>query len=503
MSQIFDDDFVYLLKEGIIIEEGFRADLMKRTGGEFAKMAREQSEIPLPETELEDWGRGEELLEAIASAEPEPKLFGFSLHVPGTRLRMSRRPTSITYFDILARYTNASDQDVSIPPSSSSYLNSAFNSSQPELHPLLTRLSSRRRSLSMSAPLARFTNRPRPESFLPLSTFAAPILSQPTLTISTPYDDNEEMLDNEQARGVELDLTNPFGELSAVGDRPCLVENVFMNTNESADLEKQGAMAMHGRTGLLYPGLRARWDTGNGLKDGGGMVSIDISDSAMDKTTMAAAAMAANSSSILRVMVSWFPTVPHKRIFVVGILTSLGHGVITPVWSKYLAELMGLVAAGGTDQSALLRSSAIALVLSIADGLCVGTSFIALEIVAYHWVTNLRQESFRLVLAQDKAWHDQSENSPATIVQSLIKDGDDMIPLVSTIPGHFLTAVTMIAVGIIWALIVGWKLTLVGVAILPVFGGAIGAQFMLLNKIELRNKRMREEVARIFYEVRR
>jgi len=210
---------------------------------------------------------------------------------------------------------------------------------------------------------------------------------------------------------------------------------------------------------------------------------------------------AADDPSILRVMLEWYPSVPNKVVFLLGFLTALGHGIITPLWANYLSILMGLVASGGTDKAGLLKNSIISLLLSVGDGACVCLSYICFETVAYRWVANLRGQCFGLIVAQDKEWFDRSENSSATLVQNIIKDADDMAPIVSTIPGHFLTAAAMVAFGTIWAMTVGWKLTLVGVAVIPVFGLAIGVQFMLLNNVELRNKRMREEVAKIFYEV--
>ncbi len=60
----------------------------------------------------------------------------------------------------------------------------------------------------------------------------------------------------------------------------------------------------------------------------------------------------------------------------------------------------------------------------------------------------------------------------------------------------------MLGVGLTWAMVRGWQLTLAGFAIAPVFAGVMALQTRLVARCEVRNKRAREEVARGYYEVR-
>jgi hypothetical protein len=60
----------------------------------------------------------------------------------------------------------------------------------------------------------------------------------------------------------------------------------------------------------------------------------------------------------------------------------------------------------------------------------------------------------------------------------------------------------MLGVGLVWAFIRGWQLTLAGLAIAPVFAITMAVQTKLVAKCEVRNKRAREDVARDYYDVR-
>jgi len=130
-----------------------------------------------------------------------------------------------------------------------------------------------------------------------------------------------------------------------------------------------------------------------------------------------------------------------------------------------------------------------------------GLKYFIMETTAMAWVTSIRKSCFNLVLAQDKKWFDKNENSPARIVQILIKDGDDSRSLIATVLAQGVVVVTMLSVGLIWALVMGWQLTLVGFAIAPVFAVTMAVQTNLAAKCEHRNKRAREDVAKGYYDV--
>jgi len=117
------------------------------------------------------------------------------------------------------------------------------------------------------------------------------------------------------------------------------------------------------------------------------------------------------------------------------------------------------------------------------------------------WITHLRSIAVQKILKQDKKWFDMPRHSPSDIVQAISKDGDDARNLISVVWGQFLVVGAMLGLGLIWALIRGWQLTLAGFAIAPVFAGVIALQTRLVVQCEVRNKKAREDVARGYYDV--
>ena len=191
-----------------------------------------------------------------------------------------------------------------------------------------------------------------------------------------------------------------------------------------------------------------------------------------------------------------YPTLPNKPLILLGMLICVASGTITPLFSYLLSRLFYEVSNGARNVSIINVYGAIVLAVAAADGLFIGLKIFVMENAAMDWVTRIRAACFQRVLAQDKKWFDKPANAPVRLVQILIKDGDDARSLIASVLSQSLVVGAMLGVGLIWALVRGWQLTLVGFAIAPVFAGAMALQSALVSKCEVRNKRAREEVAK-------
>jgi ATP-binding cassette subfamily B (MDR/TAP) protein 1 len=208
--------------------------------------------------------------------------------------------------------------------------------------------------------------------------------------------------------------------------------------------------------------------------------------------------------SFFKLLCDIYPTLPHKFFIFLGLFIAAASGAVTPVFSFVLSKLFVQVSAGAQDVSLINTFGGIVLALAVMDGVLLGLKYFILEKLAISWVNQLRMFCFRLVLLQDKKWFDKVDgsNGPIKLVQILIKDGDDARSLLATVFPQAIVVIAMLGTGLIWAMITGWQLTLVGMAIAPVFVVTMAVQTNLVAKCELRNKRAREQVAKEYYEVR-
>ena len=209
----------------------------------------------------------------------------------------------------------------------------------------------------------------------------------------------------------------------------------------------------------------------------------------------------ANEQSFWSLVRDVYPTVPHKPMVLFGICVCLLSGTMTPLFSFLLSRLMFEVSIGATHVTIINIFGGIVLGMAALDGFFMGLKYFLMETAGARWVERIRIVAFSKVLAQDKKWFDRSENGSTRLVQTLIKDGDDARSLIAVVLGQSCVVVAMVGTGLIWALIRGWQLTLVGFAIAPVFAVTMAIQTSLVAKCEGRNKRAREDVAKGYYDV--
>ncbi|KAI0298345.1 P-loop containing nucleoside triphosphate hydrolase protein [Multifurca ochricompacta] len=450
--------------DGRVAEGGYRADL-EIGGGEFQQMVMTQAEAGGFAVKDEDgWSakairRRDEDAEKLLEIQHERSPSADAVR----RESMAIRPITLSnwMFDVVSELTRTGA--TSLP--------SAI---------VTERMTTR---LSRFVPMEAFTGELPP----------APRKRRPsTLAIDIPFP-SPARTTNSRRFSLQFSPTSPVHSLGLSNSSTLLGES------DSED-EKQTLTRMATTTSRrrFYDGTsgkreRKRWDT----------IKLEPlkGKSVQSVAVESPPTVHAPPESLLSVIRGAYPTIPYKPLIILGIAFAMISGAITPLFSYMLSRLLFEVSKGAQDASVINVFGGIVLVIAIADGVFVGLKFIVFETAAMLWVTHLRTICYRLVLAQDKWWFDRSENAAVKLCQVLIRDGDDARSLISTVLAQAVVVISMLAVGLIWALVRGWQLTLVGFAIAPVFILTMVVQSRLAANCELRNKRAREEVAKGYYEV--
>uniref|UniRef100_A0A8H7XZ07 Uncharacterized protein n=1 Tax=Psilocybe cubensis TaxID=181762 RepID=A0A8H7XZ07_PSICU len=196
-----------------------------------------------------------------------------------------------------------------------------------------------------------------------------------------------------------------------------------------------------------------------------------------------------------------YRSISRKLLLFFGLVVCVMNGAMTPIFSYLLSRLLYVVSIGAQDLNAINTYGGLVLGAAGMEGFLLGVKYFVMETVGISWATSLRKRTCGKIMSQDRAWFDLSKHSPARLVQILIKDGDDARDLIAVVWGQMVVVVAMLSVGLVWALVAGWQLTLAGMAIAPIFAGVMAIQTKLVGRCEVRNKRAREEVARGYYDV--
>jgi len=464
VAAIEEQDFVYVMRDGSIVEQGFRSDLEK-AGDEFARMLRtggSSVEEGLPEYDA--------VAEILAAEEEENEPPVHERHISMAPTLGGMRPVTATLgnwmFDVVAELTKTTTA-APLPLPATAEKDKAWRFSRfppPSSFPKqqMTDFEGgaagrKRRPSSMSivipevpVPPRAYGRRRHSLQFTPLT----PIFSSPGFSPREP----EPMVEDDEEFESEKETLRRSAEEAA-------------SSRAHRKRKKQDALQ-----------------------------SVDVSRSEQpgEEVQEQSVFPAPGLFALFRIV---YPTIPAKPYVLLGLFICLLSGAMTPVFSFLLSRLIVLVSAGGTDASLINSYGGLVLGIAALDGLLIGSKFFVMETSAMRWVTRLRNMAFSRVLSQDKSWFDRPENSASRLTQVIVKDGDDARTLLAIVAGQIIAVGAMMTIGLLWAMVWGWQLTLVGLAIGPVFIGVMSLQTNCVAKCEVRNKRAREEVARVYYEV--
>ena len=465
LSQIRSTDFAYVLKEGAVVERGYRVDL-EVAGGEFHQMVTTQAEAGGFAVK-EDHGYPPE---AVHKQDKDAgKIFGSPCaRSPSMRTvkrkSMAFQPitTSNWIFDVISDLTRSGHR--------------AAAQSSCMVEEDTTHLSRFVPVESFTGDCPPVTRKRRP------STLAIDIPPLSPAHTTVPRHLSLQFPPVSQVYRLGLSSSSTAVRDFDREDRQGALTHVVASRRRFYD----GASGKH---------ERKRWDAIINKLDpfeGQTIKEVTVEEPLQVDTTQ---------ESLFSVLRTAYSTIPCRPLIGLGTIFAIICGATTPVFSFMLSRLIFEVSNGAEDVSIINSFCGIILTVAVANGLFVGLKFIALETAGQLWVSHLRTTCYRLVLAQDKRWFDRSENAASELCRVLMLDGGDASLLVSTVIPQSAVIFSMLTVGLIWALVRGWQLTFVGFAIGLVYILTMVVQSRLVAECEVRNKRAREEVARGYYYV--
>ncbi|KAI0018580.1 P-loop containing nucleoside triphosphate hydrolase protein [Xylariomycetidae sp. FL0641] len=189
-----------------------------------------------------------------------------------------------------------------------------------------------------------------------------------------------------------------------------------------------------------------------------------------------------------------------KLFLLIGLFTSVLTAVSVPAFSLVFANLLGALYQEENRLQAGQKWALILLVTASAGGVATFASHYFLEYAAQAWVNRLRLRALTKVLRQPKAWFDNPKHSASRINECLDRNAEEMRNLVGRFAPLLMVVVIMITGSVAWALAISWKLTLVSLASGPVLIAATKAYSAVSNKWETRCNKAAEDTSAIMTE---
>ncbi|PQE27766.1 hypothetical protein CJF31_00010009 [Rutstroemia sp. NJR-2017a BVV2] len=419
ISQILDDDYVYVMDKTRVVQEGYRNKLSAKENGTFATFS------------------------------PEPKiLHKLDVHhraVTGERRKSEPiTPTSSNFdtFDIDHRFSAAPTLfEHSILPALR--------------HRQSLDFSTRRMSLSSYYPIA-FTNDLR----------AKEIWGTPTESPRPRFDKFEKP--RSKSTGPRTRKYSPARYLSPPQryheEKLFPVENVFSDNYEIIPESSPKEMEKSKRLTAIKTDFPIA---------GSSAIDPDMEkegNSKQDENQLSNEQDNIEPASLKHILSTVWPILNKKErvVILAGFFAAFIVAAATPAFSIIFARLLDTFY-NSTNRSAEAQKWSLALLgVAIIDGSACFCSHYALEHAGQAWVNALRVEALKRILGQPKSWFEESRNSPGRLNEVLDRNAEEMRNIIGRFAGVVFTASIMLFISIIWAFVNCWKLTLVLVACTPV-----------------------------------
>lgn len=459
-KQIGQEDYVYMMESGKIVEHGYRIQLEQCQGGRFARQIEEErhdemgKDIPSP-TGME-WRASKALSNQTSFEASQQQFLMQRQHHRASRWAASIFPGSGLLEDYLMDVERQTSKEVIMTSRESLDQQPAYPS------PSVRRMTHKQSSSSISSMISS------------TSTLAGAYSVGHHAKLRPLRLPQEQQIRNVVQDGMQQSLKNSSVAVSV--RRPDQPLRKMWSENELQEFDEE-------EKEVEVPDKQKEkhgWIYDEEEKSEGGAKEENFSRMFF---------------GALRI--TW-TTQPRKLLFILGLLCTVIGGCVQPTFSFIMGKLLATMATSNA-QTAVTELSSIVLGLAFADGAAQCLRFALLQLSANYWVESIRHEAVKRTFSQDKTWFDREENSNSTLITRLIKDPEDAKSFISRIIGEILVVLTMMCVIFVWAIIVSWQLTLAGLALAPVFYFVISVQSKIMLHYEKQNKLQRERVAKRFY----
>ncbi|KAI0204360.1 P-loop containing nucleoside triphosphate hydrolase protein [Astrocystis sublimbata] len=154
----------------------------------------------------------------------------------------------------------------------------------------------------------------------------------------------------------------------------------------------------------------------------------------------------------------------HKSFIVTGLSLTLVVAGSVPAFSFVFANLLAALYDQENRLEAGQKWATILLGIAIASAVAVSFSQYFLGSAGQTWINTLRRQAFNRVLCQPRAWFETSNHSAFRINECLDRNAEEVRNLVGRFAPLLLVVVVIVLASVIWALVISWKLTIVSLA---------------------------------------
>ncbi|SCU79076.1 LAFA_0B00562g1_1 [Lachancea sp. 'fantastica'] len=172
------------------------------------------------------------------------------------------------------------------------------------------------------------------------------------------------------------------------------------------------------------------------------------------------------------IMHKMFSTLRDRKALFIGVVGALLAGVANPVFSYTFSRLLGGIASSAPRHRANAFATKWSLIVLLVAFLDSGFNFLKSYLLSRSsetWIRDLRFLALQSIEQKEIWWFNRKLNSTSKVSSLILNDLRDLRALASEFLAALTTLLVVSACGLIWALVSGWKLSLVCISLVPIF----------------------------------
>lgn len=167
-----------------------------------------------------------------------------------------------------------------------------------------------------------------------------------------------------------------------------------------------------------------------------------------------------------------------------------------PLFSYYLSKLIVAVTKYDLDMRQIAIKASVPLSIAFADGFATLFSFSLSEMVSSLWMKDLRVRLINQAAHQDMQWTLHPDHNISRILDVFDKGAAQGRQIITGFLGQIFFVVMLVSIGLIWALVQGWQLTLAGLSLLPIIAIVSFFQWRFISATEADHRVKQEKIIR-------
>ncbi|RMZ72336.1 ABC a-pheromone efflux pump [Pyrenophora seminiperda CCB06] len=210
----------------------------------------------------------------------------------------------------------------------------------------------------------------------------------------------------------------------------------------------------------------------------------------------------AGSLPMKEIFMSVWPAIGwSSRLLLIGaFFCAMVHSAATPLFAWVFAKLLNTFYGSGRRSEEARKYALTILGIAIIDGIASYLMFFLSDIVAQAWTLSLKTEAMRRILMQPREFFDKEENSMSRLAETMDHFAEEARNLPGRFACVFVVMITMILLSIIWSMAISWKLALVALAMGPILFAITKGYNMISSRWERLANEADDEVGEILHE---